>query len=88
MCAQCAWQSDCGPETANYIHFFISYAVAFLVLGLIGRWYIWPNIKDRAIKSALTPALRVPARQRFDVPNAGNCVAGATERFCGTDCLW
>jgi hypothetical protein len=45
------------PITANYIHFFISYAVAFLVFGLIGRWYIWPNIKDRAIKGALTPLL-------------------------------
>jgi hypothetical protein len=43
--------------TANHVHFFISYAVAFLVFGLIGKWYIWPNIKDRAIKSALTPLL-------------------------------
>ena len=43
--------------TANQIHFFISYAVAFLAFGLIGKWYVWPLIKDRALKSALTPLL-------------------------------
>jgi hypothetical protein len=42
---------------ANIIPFFLSYAVAFLVFGLIGKWYIWPSIKDRAIKIALTPLL-------------------------------
>jgi hypothetical protein len=42
---------------ANTIYFFVSYAVAFLVLGLIGKWYIWPSIKDRGIKIALTPLL-------------------------------
>jgi hypothetical protein len=31
--------------------------VAFLVFGLIARWYLWPAIKDRAPKSALTPLL-------------------------------
>lgn len=45
------------PIPANNIFFFISYAVAFLVFGLIAKWYIWPNIKDRAIKTALTPLL-------------------------------
>lgn len=43
--------------TANHVHFFISYAVAFLVFGLIGKWYVWPHIKDRALKPALTPLL-------------------------------
>jgi hypothetical protein len=41
----------------NHFHFFISYAVAFLVFGLIGKWYIWPAIKDRAPEIALTPLL-------------------------------
>ena len=45
------------PVTANTVHFFISFAVAFLVFGLIGKWYIWPSIKDRALKPALTPLL-------------------------------
>jgi len=49
--------------TANQMHFFIGYAVAFLAFGLIGKWYVWPNIKDRALKAALTPLLLyVPAR--------------------------
>jgi hypothetical protein len=43
--------------TANHMHFFISYAVAFLVFGLIGKWYVWPSIKDRPLKPALTPLL-------------------------------
>ena len=43
--------------SANHIHFFISYAVAFLVFGLIANWYIWPSIKDRPLKSALPPFL-------------------------------
>jgi hypothetical protein len=29
--------------TAITIYFFISYAVAFLVFGLIGKWYVWPS---------------------------------------------
>ena len=45
------------PVHANTLHFFISFAVAFLVFGLIGKWYIWPNIKDRTLKPALTPLL-------------------------------
>ena len=43
--------------TANHIHFFISYLVAFIAFALIGTWYVWPNIKDRALKLALTPLL-------------------------------
>ena len=45
------------PPSDNQIHFFISYAVAFLVLALIGNWYLWPAIKNRAPKDALTPLL-------------------------------
>jgi hypothetical protein len=43
--------------TPNHVHFFISYAVAFLVFGLIGKWHVWPAIKDRAPKVALSPLL-------------------------------
>jgi hypothetical protein len=43
--------------TANHVHFFISYAVAFVAFGLIGKWYVWPYIKDRDLKTALTPLL-------------------------------
>jgi hypothetical protein len=45
------------PISANHVHFFISYAVAFLAFGLIARWYVWPAIKDRAPDVALTPLL-------------------------------
>jgi hypothetical protein len=43
--------------SANMIHFFISYLVAFLALGLAAVWYVWPSIRDRAPKAALTPLL-------------------------------
>jgi hypothetical protein len=43
--------------SANHIHFFISYAVAFPTLGPIGKWYVWPGIKERAPAVALTPLL-------------------------------
>ena len=45
------------PLSDNHIHFFISYAVAFLVFALIAKWYVWPAIKDRPPKIALTPLL-------------------------------
>ena len=45
------------PLSENHIHYFISYAVAFLGFGLIGKWYLWPAINDRAPKIALTPLL-------------------------------
>jgi hypothetical protein len=45
------------PHSDNQLHFFISYAVAFLAFGLIGKWYLWPAIKDRAPKVALAPLL-------------------------------
>jgi len=43
--------------TSNHIHFFISYTVAFIVFGLIGYWYLWPAVRDRTAKIALTPLL-------------------------------
>jgi hypothetical protein len=45
------------PLSDNHIHYFISYAVAFLVFGLIAKWFLWPAIKDRSPKVALTPLL-------------------------------
>jgi hypothetical protein len=52
------------PLTTNQMHFFISYAVAFLIFGLIAKWYIWPEIKDRGreARAYAAPALRVSAR--------------------------
>jgi hypothetical protein len=49
----------------NQLHYFISYAFAFIVFALISRWYLWPAIKDRSPKMALsqsTPFLCVFAR--------------------------
>jgi len=43
--------------SANHILFFISYGVAFLVFGLIGRWYVWPSMKGRTLKVPLSPLL-------------------------------
>ncbi len=43
--------------TSNHIHFFISYAVAFIAFGLIGKLYLWPAIKDRDPVVALSPLL-------------------------------
>src|SRR5215831_19035190 len=41
----------------NQLHYFASYTVAFVAFGLIGRWYLWPALKDRAPRTALTPLL-------------------------------
>ena len=43
--------------TSNHVHFFISYAVAFLAFGLIAKWYVWPFLANRDPKSGLTPLL-------------------------------
>jgi hypothetical protein len=43
--------------TENHIHFFISYSIAFLVFGLIARWYVWPVLKGRDLKTVLSPLL-------------------------------
>jgi hypothetical protein len=45
------------PLSDNQLHFFISYAVAFVVFGLIARWYLWPALRDRPPRTALTPLL-------------------------------
>jgi hypothetical protein len=76
--------------TANQMHFFIGYAVAFLAFGLIGKWYVWRNIKDRALKAALTPLLLYACLRvnglMFLMP--GLCLTGAPERFRRPDRLW
>ena len=43
--------------SSNQIHFFISYAVAFIAFSLVAKWYIWPSIKNRSAKDALPPLL-------------------------------
>ena len=43
--------------TGHHIYFFVSYTIAFLVFGLIGKWYLWPALKERDFKSALSPLL-------------------------------
>ncbi|HLH12102.1 MAG TPA: hypothetical protein VKV77_09530 [Methylovirgula sp.] len=42
---------------ANMIHFMISYIVAFIAFALIAIWYVWPNIRNRPPKAALSPLL-------------------------------
>lgn len=45
------------PLSGNLVRFFISYATAFTVFSFAAKWYLWPAIKDRAPKMALTPLL-------------------------------
>ena len=45
------------PLSDNQLHYLASYVVAFVAFGLIGRWYLWPALKDRAPRTALTPLL-------------------------------
>jgi hypothetical protein len=45
------------PITDNHIYFFISYATSFLVMALIGKWYLYPAVKNLPLKAALTPLL-------------------------------
>jgi hypothetical protein len=45
------------PLSNNHIHYFISYAMAFLSFGMIAKWYLQPAVKDCAPKFALTPLL-------------------------------
>jgi hypothetical protein len=42
---------------AHEVYFFISYGVAMIVFTLIARWYVWPAIRQRSPKVALTPLL-------------------------------
>ena len=43
--------------SANHIYYFISSVVAYVAFGFIAAWYVWPAIKNRAPKVALTPLL-------------------------------
>ena len=45
------------PITSNHVHFFISYATAFVAFGLIAKWYLWPALADLEPRRALTPLL-------------------------------
>ena len=45
------------PVSENLLHYLISYAVAYVALGLIAKWYIWPRIKEEPPRSALPPFL-------------------------------
>jgi hypothetical protein len=41
----------------SFLYYFISFAVALLASGLIGKWYLWPALKERAPETALPPLL-------------------------------
>ena len=41
----------------NLLHFMISYVILIIACTLVARFYVWPAIKDRAPKAALTPLL-------------------------------
>ena len=45
------------PITENHIHFFICYATSFLVMALIGKWYLYPTLQKYSLKEAVTPLL-------------------------------
>lgn len=45
------------PLSNTQLHYFISYAVAFVAFGLIAKWYLWPAIRDRVPGVALSPLL-------------------------------
>ena len=44
-------QVHLAQVNANMSHFLVSYAVAFIAFGLIAKWYVWPNIRERSPKS-------------------------------------
>jgi len=46
--------------SGNHVHFFVSYAIAFLAFGLIAKWYLWPALAARDRKRAITPLLLDP----------------------------
>ena len=45
------------PFTENHVHFFICYATSFLVMALIGKWYLYPVLQRYSLKDAVTPLL-------------------------------
>ena len=76
--------------SGNLIRFFICYATAFAAFSLIGKWYLWPAIKDRSLKIALTTPLLLYACLRvngLDVPDARSCLTEFTKRVRRTDSL-
>jgi hypothetical protein len=45
------------PLSNDHLHFFISYAVAFVVFGLIARWYLCPALRDGPARTTLPQLL-------------------------------
>ncbi len=43
------------PITDSHIYFFISYVTSFLIMALIGKWYLYPAVKKLPLKVAFTP---------------------------------
>jgi hypothetical protein len=43
--------------TSSHVYFLVSYAVAFIALGLTAKLYVWPAICHQDAKTALTPLL-------------------------------
>src|SRR5262249_1839403 len=46
-----------GEVSPNLIHFMISYVIALIAFTLIAVFYVWPAIRRRAPRDALTPLL-------------------------------
>jgi hypothetical protein len=77
------------PLSGDQLHFFISYAVAFVVFGLIARWYLWPALSDGPARTTLLQLLPYASFRvnglmflmavRFPTP---------AESFRDTDRLW
>lgn len=43
--------------SGNWLHYFVSYTLPFIVFGFIGRWYLWPALKNQPPRVALPPPL-------------------------------
>lgn len=77
------------PLSDDHLHFFISYAVAFVVFGLIARWYLWPALRDGPARTTL-PQLLPYASFRVNGLMFLTAVhfPTAAESFRDTDRLW
>ena len=77
------------PLSDDHLYFFISYAVAFAVFGLIARWYLWPALRDGPARTTLPQLLPYAS---FRVNGLMFLMAvrfpTAAESFRDTDRLW
>ena len=77
------------PLSDDQLHFFISHAVAFVVFGLMARWYLWPALRDGPARTALPQLLPYAS---FRVNRLMFLMAvrfpTAAESFRDTDRLW